>query len=658
MPTGIPQALLALLAGVVAGAVLAVLVMRRRTPAAAAGLPEALDRCAMGAILIRDRRAVWANARCAGILGVDAGAIAGVETRAWHRDEAAYVDFGAVVEGLAEPGASFRGDVRLRKVDGSPFWAHLVGGPLVPGRPGQGVLWLVEDVTERVEAQFDLSEVLSLNQKLIAASPTGIMLYRAADGACVLVNEAAARILSGSQEEILRQNFRRLESWRETGLREAAERALASGAEETLEVHFTSSFGKEVWVVAHLVPFTSRGERLLLLLGDDVSAKVEAARALRASEEKYRVVVETLNEGLALVDSSGALTFCNQRLAEMGGYEPAEMLGRPYSAFVPEAGLAFLVEKNLLAQPSASETFEMGLRRRDGSLLEARVSLASVHDAQGAVTALAILVTDISARKRVERERERLLAELEQKNKELETLLYVASHDLRSPLVNVQGFSQRLGKSLDEVRRALEGAATLEGFSTAARPHLQERMPSSLEFIRASGIRMDAIINGLLTLSRAGRMVLRTGPLDMNAVLASCAKTLAYQFQSVDGTLEVEDLPPCRADPVQATQIIANLLDNAVKYRHADRPLRVRVSGEARGDVSVYCVEDNGVGISPEHQARIWEIFQRLDPQGPVLGEGLGLTLVRRMAERNGGRVRVESAPGLGSRFLLELPNG
>jgi len=650
---------LALVIGLLLGAALAGLALsRRRAPAEPAGIPAVLEGCAMGAVLIRDRKVVWANARCAALLGVDAESLAGVDTRGWHQDAAAFEKFGRVVEGFAEPGSAFRGEVRLRRVDGSPFWAYLVGGPVAPGRPEQGVLWFLEDVSDRVEAQMDLSEVLSLNQKLIAASPTGIMLYRDADGACVLTNEAAARILSGTPGEILQQNFRRLKSWKESGLRDAADRALATGTDQTVEAHFTSSFGKEVWVVAHLVPFTSRGERLLLLLGDDVSEKMAATRALRASEEKYRVVVETLNEGLALVDSSGVLTFCNQRLAEMGGYAPGEMLGRHYSAFVPEAHLPFLVEKAILQQPAASETFEVGLRRRDGSILEARISLASVHDAQGSISALAILVTDISIRKRVERERERLMAELEQKNKELETLLYVASHDLRSPLVNIQGFSQRLARSLEELRKAQEGAGSLEAFAEAARPHLQERMPSSLEFIRASGIRMDAIINGLLTLSRAGRMVLRTGPLDMNAVLASCSKTLAYQFESADGALQVDDLPPCRADSAQATQIVSNLLDNAVKYRHGDRPLRVRVSGRVAGDVSEYCVEDNGVGISGEHQERIWEIFQRLDPQGPVPGEGLGLTLVRRMAERNGGRVRVESTPGAGSRFFLELPRG
>jgi PAS domain S-box-containing protein len=417
-----------------------------------------------------------------------------------------------------------------------------------------------------------------------------------------------------------------------------------------------STFGNEVWIVAHFVPFTSRGERLLLLLADDVSEKMKASAALRASEEKYRVVVEALYEGMALVDRTGRFTFVNNRLSEMGGFAPGEMVGMHYSRFVPETDLPALVERQILARSVESETFEMPLLRKDGTLMDTRISVASVVDAQGAPTALAILVTDISIRKKAERDRERLVGELEQKNKELETLLYVASHDLRSPLVNIQGFSQRIAKSLGEIRKADEAAGSLEELRSAMAPHVEDRMPASLEFIRASGSKMDAIINGLLTLSRAGRMVLRAEALDMNALVQTCVAAQAFQLQSVEGTVQVEGLPSCKADPLQVAQIFSNLLDNAVKYRDPDRPLRVLVTGRPAGGSSVYCIEDNGVGIAPEHQDRVWEIFQRLDPMGPIQGNGLGLTLVRRMAERNGGRVRVESAPGAGCRFILELP--
>ena len=226
----------------------------------------------------------------------------------------------------------------------------------------------------------------------------------------------------------------------------------------------------------------------------------------------------------------------------------------------------------------------------------------------------------------------------------------------RSPLVNIQGFSQRLGKSLDEVERQLESCGSIEDLRTSAQPLLRERMPAALEYIRASGVKMDNIINGLLRLSRAGRMVLRSETLDMNRVLEAAAAAMAFQLQEADGVLQLDDLPPCLADPAQTAQVFSNLLDNAIKYRRQGEPVRIRVSGRQEGGLAVYSVEDNGIGIAQEHRARIFDIFQRLDSQGPTRGEGLGLTLVRRMVERNGGRIWVESASGPGSRFCVELP--
>ena len=220
-----------------------------------------------------------------------------------------------------------------------------------------------------------------------------------------------------------------------------------------------------------------------------------------------------------------------------------------------------------------------------------------------------MLVTDISVRKRSERERDLLMAELEQKNKELETLVYVASHDLRSPLVNIQGFSQRLGRSLELLEGQLDAGGSMDDLRAAALPLLKERMPAALEFIRgggggASGAKMDAIINGLLRLSRAGRMMLRAEALDMNRLLESAAAAMAFQLQEAEGEVLLEDLPPClggsgaggagvRQSPGTTPSSTAG------RGRRCASGFRPR-SGD--GQV-VYGVEDNGIGIPVEHRA-------------------------------------------------------
>jgi signal transduction histidine kinase len=167
---------------------------------------------------------------------------------------------------------------------------------------------------------------------------------------------------------------------------------------------------------------------------------------------------------------------------------------------------------------------------------------------------------------------------------------------------------------------------------------------------------MDQLLTGLLRLSRLGRIELIPARIDMNRLVPSILAALKHQAEQAQATIEVEDLPACRADAAQVNQMLTNFLDNALKYRHPDRLPSIRISGRVDGDAAIYCVEDNGPGIEPEHQDKIWGLFSRLEPRGPVPGEGLGLAAVRQMVWRNGGRAWVESAPGQGSRFFLSLP--
>ncbi|HEY4745235.1 MAG TPA: ATP-binding protein [Desulfuromonadaceae bacterium] len=252
-------------------------------------------------------------------------------------------------------------------------------------------------------------------------------------------------------------------------------------------------------------------------------------------------------------------------------------------------------------------------------------------------------------------QRDHLMSALEVKNKELEGLIYVASHDLRSPLVNVQGFSRKLIKSCADLEQLIDGLGLDARQRAQFETLLRETIPKSLGFIAGSAERMDALLNGLLRLSRLGRAALCFERLDMRAILAKIVSSMTYQIESVGAKVELGSLAPCLADAMQVTQIFSNLLDNAVKYRSPLRPLQVRVFSEETDEGVRYCVEDNGIGIPPDQQDKIWEIFHRLNPQESP-GEGLGLTTARRIVDRLGGSIWVESAPDSGSRFYVVLP--
>ena len=254
-------------------------------------------------------------------------------------------------------------------------------------------------------------------------------------------------------------------------------------------------------------------------------------------------------------------------------------------------------------------------------------------------------------------DREALANELAGKNRELESVLYTASHDLRSPLVNIQGFARRLESACNQLAGLFESPGTPEPLRDQSNKIIQETIPKALSFINSSIIKMDGVIAGLLALSRIGRVVLRREILDMNRLLKLCVASMAYQVERAQATIDIEGaLPACNGDPTLVSQVFSNLLDNAIKYKAPDRQLKIRVSGVIEGDMAVYCVSDNGIGIPPEQSERIWELFFRGNPGGPVSGEGLGLNMARRIIDRHGGRVWMESAPGEGSRFFVAIP--
>jgi signal transduction histidine kinase len=164
---------------------------------------------------------------------------------------------------------------------------------------------------------------------------------------------------------------------------------------------------------------------------------------------------------------------------------------------------------------------------------------------------------------------------------------------------------------------------------------------------------MNVLLDGLLQVSRLGWVEISKKELDMNVLMTGVLKEFEFQRQKQNVTIEVADLPPCSGDPGQINQLFANLIGNALKYADPGRPGMIKVSGQKEGAQTLYCVADNGIGIDPDSMQRIFEIFHQLDPK--VGGEGLGLNIVSKIAERHDGRVWVESEPGKGSRFYVAL---
>lgn len=251
---------------------------------------------------------------------------------------------------------------------------------------------------------------------------------------------------------------------------------------------------------------------------------------------------------------------------------------------------------------------------------------------------------------------EQINAQLEDKNRELNAIIHATSHDLRSPLVNIQGFSHELERTCRKLRDAVAQAELPEQSRERIQNLVNIDFPECIHYILSSVAKMDRLLVGLLQLSRLGRTNLDIERLDMNETIRDILQTMEFQMKAGGVQVEVGDLPPCVGDPTQVNRVFSNLLDNALKYLDPGRPGKICVEGEINDGQALYRVRDNGIGIAPEHRDQVFEIFRRLNSKTGVPGEGLGLTTVRRLVERHNGRIWVESEPGQGSTFFVVLP--
>lgn len=250
--------------------------------------------------------------------------------------------------------------------------------------------------------------------------------------------------------------------------------------------------------------------------------------------------------------------------------------------------------------------------------------------------------------------------ELNQKSDENEMFVYSVSHDLRSPLVNLQGFGKELSMAMDEMNALLVQPEVPAGIRQRGLDILEHGMAEPIRFIQTAVTRLSAIIDALLRLSRAGRVEYQRTLVDVQSIVQRVVDA-THSISSQKGaqiTIEPE-LPQVWADPTAVEQIFANLIGNALNYLDVKRPGQIHVSAEpvepGAGAV-VFRVRDNGLGIPAAYLGKIFSIFQRV--HGNIApGEGIGLALVRRMAERHGGRIWVESVENEGTSFFVQLPS-
>ncbi|OHB54436.1 MAG: hypothetical protein A2Y07_04655 [Planctomycetes bacterium GWF2_50_10] len=441
-------------------------------------------------------------------------------------------------------------------------------------------------------------------------------------------------------------------------------RCLAGVVERCEADRFERADGRVDWVKWEVRPWYKNSSEIggLIMFTEVVTERKEAEERIKASEERFRSLVANIPGAVyrCACDSDWTMEYISDYIREISGYEPEEFINnkiRSYKSIILEEDREKVWD---VVSQAINEhrpfMLEYRITAADGSIRwineRGRGMFRNTH-----LCGLDGVIFDITEMKNYQRRLELLRDELEGKNSELESILSAASHDLRSPLVNIKGFGSELTESVARLAREFENVTLESRLQIALKQALEDEIPESVNYIQNSAEMIDHVLCGLLRLARVGLSATKPVKLNMNSLLESVVQNAEFAAKKANAVITLEQVPWCYADESQVIQIFTNLIDNAIKYLKPGTIGEIKITGMVEKDFSVYCVEDNGQGIAPQFQKKIFELFFRATQAGKANGEGLGLTLVKRMITRNGGNIWLESKQGVGSRFFVALPS-
>lgn len=545
--------------------------------------------------------------------------------------------------------------VRYRHADGSTVWVRCRGIAIrdAAGRALR-MLGAHTDVTGIMRAEEARSAAVALAEserrlRELADSLPQLVWTCRPDGWCDFLSRRwveytgqpeAAQLGSGWLEHVYPDDRERLVA--------AWTAAVAGGHDFSVEFRIRrAADGAWRWFDTRALPLRDAQGRIVRWFGTntDVQAARETAEALRASEARFRALLDQAADAIYVHDADGRLCDVNHRACETLGLPRATLLTMNVADVdpaLPAAGLAFWHTLT----PGESLTLRSRHRRGDGSDFPVELSVGAVEI--GGERRLLALARDISERERAEAEIHELNASLEQRvaertaeltaaNRELDAFAYAVSHDLRAPLRAMSGFSTAL---LEDCAGQLDADGR-----------------AYLDQIIAGSRRMGELIDGLLALSRSTRGELRRERVDVTAIMARVREELEADEPQRRVHWQVEPDLHVWGDAGMLDAVFANLAGNAWKYtaRTADPVIRVQAAEAAAGFLCV-CVSDNGAGFDPRHAGKLFLPFQRLHRQDEFPGLGIGLATAQRIVHRHGGTIAASAAPGLGARFCITLP--
>jgi PAS domain S-box-containing protein len=531
----------------------------------------------------------------------------------------------------------------------------------------QYVLGFHRDITdrkqaekERIKLENELKNTKILLQAAFEQSPIPMALATLPDYSFKIINKAAEDFLLIKTSDFLNKKLSEVNiTWKDlkpNGIPYTLNelpmmRALSGMVTQNMEILVEREDGTKRWELINGAPIYDTNEKLVagMIVFQDITERKQADEKLRESEEKFSTLFSSMTEMVALHevvfnDKGEAINYritdCNNVYTQITGIKKEYAVGKLATEVYQSETPPYLKEFSQVGITGEPYEYTTYYQPMDKHFI---ISVVSPQKNK-----FATITTDISAIKQIEEV-------ISAKNKELENYLYVASHDLRSPLVNIQGFSQRLQKQAASFKTILADCKLNSETQLKINKITNEDIPKTLNYIFSSVAKMDILINGLLQISRTGRIKMTIRKINMNLLFKTIIAAFNFQLTELSAKMIVKDLPDCYGDESQINQLFSNILGNAIKYGDKNKQLIIEISARSQYNKVVYSIKDTGIGIAPRHLNKIWDVFYRVDSGSPEAGEGIGLSLAKRITDKHKGKIWAESEEGKGSIFYIEL---
>ena len=501
---------------------------------------------------------------------------------------------------------------------------------------------IVREIEKRQRTEQRLLRAQEQYRLLFDSNPIPVWVFDTDTLSILDVNTTAVDRYGYSREEFLRAKITDLRPQENVPELMAALRARQDPIQDSGPWRHRKKSGELVDVQITSYPLTFQGRDARLVVATDVTEQKRATDALKQSEEMFRLIVSNIKDyAIIVLDPEGQVISWNGGAQRIKGYATDEIVGQHFSVFYPPDDLAAGKPDIELSRARKEGRFEdeSWRVRKDGSRFWANVVVTPLNDNTGRLHGFVKITRDVTERKRAEQEILRRSQELETANKELEAFSYSVSHDLRSPLRGIEGFSQALQEDYEQQ------------LDTTAQDYLRR--------IRVATHRMGELIDDLLDLARVTRAEMHRESIDLTRL----AKEVAQELRSTEPqrmvALKIADGLQAHGDSRLVRVALQNLIGNAWKFTSKREQAEIEFGEKTANGDRAYFVRDNGAGFDPSYASRLFGAFQRLHAVNEFPGTGIGLATVQRIIHRHGGAVWAEGFVNRGATiyFTLRRPN-